>query len=1036
MPSEIFPSNRVYKFLKVEEYFGDYQKWDRLGHARNPSFDGEHTLSLTFDNAYGGECLMLIEVTQSDVLRVRFNPAKSNSADYPERTVLDSFETDEELLRNQQRTVTCQNNGNQVVLSATSEYSQLGSNVPFNMEVVVTLAPFSIKVFNKSQSNQQYADIPVWQTADTPIYYTAYTVGGVTDYAVIQAVKKPGNAKYIGFGEQGGTKLSKNTDQLNYFNFDNMRYRQVYNHGPLENREPLYHSEPVFYEFNGVPGSRNVNAVFLDNVSQVLMDVGYANSGRYMIGTRFGDMDYYLFLGEDPKNILDSFTAFVGRPELKPRYALGYHQGCYGYECAADLKWSVERHRAWGIPLDGLAVDVDLQENYRTFTIQWDYQKNKNAPYEQTFPSHKDMFDWLRGNGVKCSTNITPVISNQDKEGSGSIYHYSTYEEGLAGGHFVMDHRFDADNPENKVYQIYGGGNEYQSNEHHWPDPEGYNSGDPYIGEVYYGNDANNNELGSPGHYSDLGRPEVREWWGKQYKYLYEQGLEFVWQDMTTPAIRDVRGDMKGFPFQLLVTNDFEPGESKLVPALKVWNLYSLNLHKATYEGLNNLYQLSGDLVWRENKRNFIIGRGSYTGSHRYAGLWTGDNSSDWDFLQMNISQVLSLGMNALAITGQDIGGFEQSAADDKQMWASPELVIRWTAAGAFLPWFRNHYVRKGRKEFQELFQYKEWFETYSRPVPEPKDLYMMVPEIGKHYIELRYRLMQLFYDALFENTLTGLPICRPLFLNDPQDESLYNDKDEFLNNQFFVRKDFLVAPVLRPQAENNNGGKRDVYLPKGSSWYNFVNNSMPLNKATEGGTTIREFDANINTNGQHINFIVPIYVREAAVIPTIEIEQYVGERNKKGEINPITLNIYPDAQQVADGEYHMYLDDGESRSSAPKQQVNDSKANDEYREVVITNKFTSAKTRAIDITRAHDGYTPMEDFFFVAILHDPSETKGSNGPLQSISVAGQAPSLVVDSNALWASSGNAWYYNADINISFIKVFDNSAAIAIAANYV
>lgn len=1024
MPSNIFPSNRVYKFLKVDEYFDRYQEWDTLGSVKQASFDGEYTLGLTFDNAYGGECVMAIEVSQNDVLRVRFNPAKSNVTDYPERTVLDDHQTDEELLRNTQRTVTYQDNGNQVILTATSKYS------PFVMEVVVTLAPFGIKVFNKSATNQEFADIPVWQTADTPIYYTAYTVDGVTDYAVIQVAKKPGNAKYIGFGEQGSTKLSKNTDQLNYFNFDNMRYRQVYNRGPLENREPLYHSEPVFYEFNGIPGSTNINAVFLDNVSQVFMDVGYANSGRYMLGTRFGDMDYYLLIGESTTNILDSFTAFVGRPELKPRYILGYHQGCYGYECAADLKWAVDRHRDWQIPLDGLAVDVDLQDNYRTFTIQPDYQTNKNNRSEQTFGSHQEMFSYLRDRGVKCSTNITPVISKQDEYNPS---YYSTYEQGLQNGYFVMDNRFDPNNPDSKEYQLYGGGNEYRPNQawNQWPDPEGFNSGSPYIGGVYYGNDAAGTELGTPGHYSDFGRPEVREWWGKQYQYLYEQGLEFVWQDMTTPAIRDYRGDMKGFPFKLFVTDDFQPADSQLIPSLKVWNLYSYNLHKATYTGLNNLYQLSDSLKWRENKRNFIIGRGSYTGSHRFAGLWTGDNSSDWDFLQMNISQVLSLGMNALAITGQDIGGFEQSAGDDQQKWASPELVIRWTAAGAFLPWFRNHYVRKGRKDFQELFQYVDWF---GGNPPEPRDLYYMVPEIGKHYIELRYRLMQLFYDALFENTLTGLPICRPLFVNDPQDESLYNDKDQFLNNEFFVRKDFLVAPVLRPQSENNNGGKRDVYLPKGSYWYNFVNNSIPLNAATEGGTTVRDFDANINTDGQHINFIVPIYIREAAIIPTIEIEQYVGERNKRGEKNPITLNIYPDVQRNG-GEYHMYLDDGESRSSAPKSQVDDPKANDEYREVVITNTYMGDKTREIKVDRAHDGYTPMEDFFFVAILHDPGEAKGANGPLQSVTSGGQLQ-MVSDSGALWASAGNAWYYNADINISFIKVFDNSMSITVTANYV
>ncbi|MEB3281786.1 MAG: TIM-barrel domain-containing protein [Lyngbya sp.] len=1033
MSSEIFPSNRVYKFLKVEEYFGRYKEWDKLGPVKGYWYNTERmTLGLSFDKAGGGDCLMLVEVSQNDVLRVRFNPTKSQQEDYSVATHLDDHETDEEILRNRQRSVNFQEKVNekgekQVVLTATSSYE------PLVMEVVVTLAPFGIKVFNKSESNSQYAQIPVWETAETGIYYTP---NGTEDYAIIQAVKKPSTAKYIGFGEQGGLKLQKNTDQLNYFNFDNMRYRQVYNRGPIENREPLYHSEPFFYEFNGIPGSNNVNAVLVDNVGQVLIDVGHSNSGRYMLGTRFGDLDYYLFLGEDPKNILDSFTAFVGRPELKPRYALGYHQGCYGYECAADLKWSVERHRAWGIPLDGLAVDVDLQDNYRTFTIKPNYQWNKNWPHEQTFGSHKEMFSWLRDNGVKCSTNITPVISKQDQNNPS---YYSTYDEGLKNGYFVLDKRFDADNPESKEYQIYGGGNEYRSNQawYQWPDPEGFNSGNPYIGEVYYGNDGAGNELGTPGHYSDFGRPEVREWWGKQYKYLYEQGLEFVWQDMTTPAIRDIRGDMKGFPFQLYVTDDSEPSRIKQTPALKVWNLYSYNLHKATYNGLNNLHQLSDDLKWRENKRNFIIGRGSFVGSHRYAGLWTGDNSSDWDFLQMNISQVLSLGMNALAITGQDIGGFEQSAGDDQQKWASPELVIRWTAAGAFLPWFRNHYVRKGRKEFQEVFQYVEWFQTSGHPIPEPRDLYYMVPDICKHFIELRYRLMQLFYDALFENTLDGLPICRPLFLNDPQDQCLYNDKDKFINDEFFVGKDFLVAPLLEPQSHNNNDGKRDVYLPKGSYWYNFKNNVMPLAHPEEGGTTVRDFDAKIyrGDNNLHFNFIVPIYIREGAIIPTIELEQYVGERNKKGEKNPITLNVYPDVQRKG-GEYRMYLDDGESRSSAPKTQVDDPKANDEYRETLITNNYIGDKTREIKVERKHDGYTPMEDYFFVAVLHDPSEANGTHGPLQSVSIGGQQLPVVNGSDALWNSPNNAWYYNADIKISFIKVFDNSSLISITANYV
>ena len=99
------------------------------------------------------------------------------------------------------------------------------------MKLLVTYSPFAIKVFNLSQDEP----FLVWQTADTPFYFTA---NGDEDYAIIQSVKKPAAAKYIGFGEQGGHSLSKNTAQANYFNFDNMRYRQVYDRGPLDAREP------------------------------------------------------------------------------------------------------------------------------------------------------------------------------------------------------------------------------------------------------------------------------------------------------------------------------------------------------------------------------------------------------------------------------------------------------------------------------------------------------------------------------------------------------------------------------------------------------------------------------------------------------------------------------------------------------------------------------------------------------------------------------------------------------------------------------
>ena len=1011
MSTQIFSTKDAYHFIKVEQYFDRYKEWDQLGSVVSHNFDPQtENLALNFKKQDGNLCSMLIQFPQKDTFRMRFNPGKTADQFTTQNTrsvIQDNFKDLKRLLEiREEFTIEAQENNSSIQLITK------GSDNKPCMRMLVNFAPFSITVFNALQDQE----FQVWKTAETPIYFTA---NGYDDYAIIQAVAKPATARYVGFGEQGGQSLDKNTQQINYFNFDNMRYRQVYNQGPLDNREPLYHSEPVFFEYNGVPDRDSVNALFIDNPGQLLIDIGYQNSGRYMFGTRFGDLDYYFFMGNDTATVIDSFTSIVGRSRLKPRYVLGFHQGCYGYERRDILEWAVNKYREYQIPIDGMHVDVDIQHNYQTFTID-----------TGKFPNPQEMFGNLKAQGIKCSTNITPVISNQDTQ------NYTTYTQARDQQLFVKDNRYLPDDPDSKRYQLYGGGNEYCPNENKTVD--GFNSGQPYIGEVYYGQDANKNDLGTTGHYADLGRSEVRDWWGTQYQYLFDMGLEMVWQDMTTPAIRENRGDMKGFPFRLEISSDFlSETKSELTPAIKVWNLYSYNLHKATYHGLNKL-------KGRENKRNFIIGRGSFTGSHRYAGLWTGDNSSDWDFLKMNVSQALSLGMCGVVINGQDIGGFETSM--DGGSWASPELLIRWTAAGAFLPWFRNHYVRKGRKEFQEPFMYVEWFNQYKGgQLPEPQNLYRMVLPICKHYIELRYRLIQVFYDALFENTINGLPISRPLFINAPSDKSLFNDKEQFLDNEFFVGKDLLIAPVLNPQTQNgfDNLGKRDVYLPTGNNWYCFMNNSMPLGSVVEGGTTIRDFDANLNTTDNHINFIVPIYVREGAIIPTVELEQYVGQLNEQGKPNPVTLNIYPGQC----GSYNMYLDDGVSRSSAsvdahPVDFGGSEDAKGEYRQTNILHQYTSPKTREITIERIHDNYTPpLETYFFVAILHDPAEQKGGNGPLVNIKINDTDIALITGSspdqkaNGLLYATVNAWYYNETINISFIKVLDNASKITLTATY-
>jgi alpha-glucosidase len=1005
MSNSISDSKDVFKFVKVEDFFRNYRSWNTLDEVHSHTFDPKkRTLSLEFKQSNDEKCVMLMHIPRKDTFRLRFNPGKVSAESFTPHhsrsVVMDTFAELSGLIDkfnitydfdDQKRTV-------QIVTKDTC-------GLPF-MKITIDYSPFFIAVFGYASDHY----FQVMTTACPGIYYIK---NGNEDYSLIQVVTKPATSRFVGFGEHGGLNFFKNVAQLTYFNYDNMRYRQVYNRGPFEHREPLYHSNPFFMEFNGVPDEDSTYGIFIDNPSQIFMDIGYLNSSRFMLGTRFGDLDYYFFLGQNCSDIMNAFTSIVGRPKLVPRYALGYHQGCYGYEDREDLESVACNYRTFQIPIDGLHIDVDIQNKYQTFTID-----------ESKFPNPKEMFAGLKDKGFKCSTNITPIISKDDPN-------YKTYVEGLERGYFVKDIRYDPDDPDGKRYQDYDCGVEKH---YDFIDPENtYNSGKPFIGEVFYGYDLNGNPRGTTGHYPDLGREEVRVWWGKQYQYLFDMGLEMVWQDMTTPCIPRTRGDMRSFPFRLMVTDDHELKDTISVsPAIKAWNLYSYNLHKATYNGINLL-------PGRENRRSFIIGRGSFTGMHRFAALWTGDNASSWDFLQININQVLALGLSGEAICGMDIGGFESES--DWQRWVDPELLIRWIAMGAFLPWFRNHYIAKGRKNFQEPYAYQsvnldEW------NVPkEARHLYSCVLPICKHYIELRYRFLQLFYDAMFENTLNGMPICRPLFLNDNSDKALFNDLFTALGYEFFVRNDLLVAPILQKEAMENGYGKRDIYLPAGSDWYAFVDNRKPLSPPVEGGSIVHDFDAHIDDSHDHIDFVVPIYIRTGAIIPTIELEQFVGELNSKGLPNPVTINIYPGES----GLYTMYLDNGISRSSAPKdapQYRMDKIANSEYREVKITHKYLSAKTREIKVERVHDNYTPKwEKYFYIAILHDPAEVPGYSGSLESVSISDQKIKQITGdtperrASQLSSMENDAWYYNENINISFIKIFDNSPSIVIRAEY-
>ncbi|MBP0949692.1 hypothetical protein JTA33_04435 [Pseudomonas sp. 20GA0080] len=83
------------------------------------------------------------------------------------------------------------------------------------------------------------------------------------------------------------------------------------------------------------------------------------------------------------------------------------------------------------------------------------------------------------------------------------------------------------------------------------------------------------------------------------------------------------------------------------------------------------------------------------------------------------------------------------------------------------------------------------------------------------------------------------------MFLNDPQDPGVY----QHLDDQFFVGRDILVAPIVTAHATANppTTPSRDIYLPNGSQWYAFVDDDDASGAPVEGGTLVTGYYADLD---------------------------------------------------------------------------------------------------------------------------------------------------------------------------------------------
>ncbi|MBF2052400.1 MAG: alpha-glucosidase [Candidatus Sericytochromatia bacterium] len=262
----------------------------------------------------------------------------------------------------------------------------------------------------------------------------------------------------------------------------------------------------------------------------------------------------------------------------------------------------------------------------------------------------------------------------------------------------------------------------------------------------------------------DFTQPAVRQWWGQLQQFYLDQGIAGIWNDMNEPAAF-------GWPNKTL---PLDARQGHWTHA-EVHNLYGTLMAEASYSGLKAL---------QPDKRPFVLTRAGSPGVQRYAFVWTGDNASYWEHLEMSIPMLLNLGLSGVPFVGADIGGFSSDC--------DGELLAAWSWLGACYPFMRNHAGKGSRR--QEPWQFGE-------------------PWLGsiREALHFRYRLLPWLYTLAEAACRDGLPIMRPLLLQYPHDPEVADISDQFL-----LGSDLLAAPITRPGQR-----RRLLYLPAGE-WFDF----------------------------------------------------------------------------------------------------------------------------------------------------------------------------------------------------------------------
>uniref|UniRef100_A0A8C3HYM0 Maltase n=1 Tax=Chrysemys picta bellii TaxID=8478 RepID=A0A8C3HYM0_CHRPI len=474
-----------------------------------------------------------------------------------------------------------------------------------NYKVNIIQNPFGITVVRTSSSKT------LFDTSIGPLQYA--------DQYLQLSIKLPSSNIY-GIGEHVHTQYRHDVNWRTWPIFT----RDAFPNGGTHN---LYGAHTFFLCLEDNSGASF--GVFLMNSNAMEFALQPAPAATYR--TTGGILDFYVFLGDTPEQVVQEYVKLVGMPAMPSYWSLGFQLSRWNYTSLDELKVVVQRNRAIGIPYEIQYTDIDYMEEKKDFT--YDREKFKDLP---------NFAVDLHNHGQKYIIILDPAIATSRLLNNTP---YPSYDRGMNKKVWV--------NASDGITEL--------------------------IGEVWPGLTV----------FPDYTNPECTNWWIEECKLFYDQvKYDGIWIDMNEIS-SFIRGSTDGCdpnnlnypPFTPSILDGLMYSKTLCMDSVQSWgkhydvhSLYGYSMTLSTDKAIQAVFP---------GKRSLTISRSTFAGSGKYTGHWLGDNAATWNDLRWAIPGMLEFNLFGIPYIGADICGFFDNVTE--------ELCRRWMQVGAFYPFCRNH---------------------------------------------------------------------------------------------------------------------------------------------------------------------------------------------------------------------------------------------------------------------------------------------------------------------------------------------------------